>query len=834
MLPVLGKSLSFRVLTMVLVSTILVAVGTGLGSYLIARSNTKHEIERELAASTLSRVSQLERYAQVLKADLSIMASSRDFQGAMQQLFRAWPDANQGTTAAEIRNLYTEANPHALGLRSQLDDAGDGSRYSETHARFHQEIRKKSQDFGYYDMFLIGPDGTVVYTVEKEADFGTNLTSGEFEDTGLARAFAAAASAEPDSVVFFDFEAYAPSAGAPAAFAAIPVYGASAYSDDLALYGVLAVQLPADQIQATINATSADDQVQTFLISSDGQVISDLPRTPENDILRIRYDLPALAESDAEGVSIGHATGILGKPAIIAAADVDFLGGNWSLVAQIVEDEGYAPIVRIRNMMVLIGLVLIAISAFMSLIVARSLTRPVMALNKSMQALAMGDLEVKIAGMDREDEIGTMARTVQVFRDNSERAQQAEREKAEAEERAEKARERMMQDLQSSFGTVVDASVGGDFSTRVTVAFDDEVLSSMAQGLNSLVETVQTGLEETARVMKRVADGDLTDRMHGDFVGAFAALKSDVNATIEKLYEIVANVQQTSSAMGKSATEISSGAVELAQRAEAQAASLEETSATMEEMSANVSSNADNARKASEMAGEARTRAQKGRDVVSKAVTAMQAIEASSGKIADIISVIDSIAFQTNLLALNAAVEAARAGDAGKGFSVVASEVRALAHRSSEAARDITALISDSSESVADGVKLVSETGESLEAILTSIENASNTMSEISRASKEQSTGVSEISITVAQMDEMTQKNAQLADESRGNSTALKVKADELSSQIRFFRTGADIPQEWKDEFSSDSDEAEVTEEAQSSSPEDLLVASGDEDWSSF
>jgi methyl-accepting chemotaxis protein len=234
--------------------------------------------------------------------------------------------------------------------------------------------------------------------------------------------------------------------------------------------------------------------------------------------------------------------------------------------------------------------------------------------------------------------------------------------------------------------------------------------------------------------------------------------------------------------------EIASGAQNLSARAENQAASLEEIAATMEEMSATVKTNAENAFSAQGLSSEASQRADKGGAIVAEAVTAMASIEEGSRKIADIVTVIDGFAFQTNLLALNAAVEAARAGEAGKGFAVVASEVRTLAQRSAEAARDIKNLIQESSHQVSDGVRLVEETGEALREIVEAIRKVSETITEISEASREQSSGVDEITAAITSMDEITQQNSALADESASAAKGLTEQANALLELIRFFK----------------------------------------------
>ena len=233
---------------------------------------------------------------------------------------------------------------------------------------------------------------------------------------------------------------------------------------------------------------------------------------------------------------------------------------------------------------------------------------------------------------------------------------------------------------------------------------------------------------------------------------------------------------------------VSGGARDLSGRTEAQASAIEQTSATVEEISATIATNADGAREAAAITREARSRAQHGQSVVGDAVSSMSEIETSSGRIGDITAVIDGIAFQTNLLALNAAVEAARAGEAGKGFAVVASEVRTLAQRSSEAARDIKELIAASGAKVADGVRLVNATGDALGGLLESISSIAGSVEDIAQASQEQATGMQEITSAVTHMDDATQRNAALAEESARAATALRSESDQLAELIGFFR----------------------------------------------
>ena len=419
-------------------------------------------------------------------------------------------------------------------------------------------------------------------------------------------------------------------------------------------------------------------------------------------------------------------------------------------------------------------------------VVRRYVTQPLSEVSAGVSSLCRGDLSVEVLKR-RDDEIGVIADGLMQFRENARQVEAMSRDKADQDARAVAARQAMMAELAKAFGGVVDAAVAGDFSGRVADNFDDASLNDLARSVNKLLGVVETSNDEIGRVMARVAEGDLNDRMKGDFHGALAALQTNVNQTIERLAQLVGEITLTTEHLLTNAESIASGSVSLASRAEQQASSLEETAATMEEMSASVKSNADNTTVASKLVAETASQADAGGTVLRDAIDAVSGIEESSSKISDIISVIDGIAFQTNLLALNAAVEAARAGDAGKGFAVVASEVRALAQRSSDAATDIKQLIETSATQVEQGVRLVSASGDSLAAIVTSIGKVEEAIGSIASASSEQASGVHEISAAVSHLDEITQSNATLADEGAANAGVLSEDASKLKKLIGFF-----------------------------------------------
>lgn len=306
-------------------------------------------------------------------------------------------------------------------------------------------------------------------------------------------------------------------------------------------------------------------------------------------------------------------------------------------------------------------------------------------------------------------------------------------------------------------------------------------------------ELIERIVRSTSIVMGAMAEGDLTKTVEGEYEGELAELQSSINESIERIGTVVSEIFDASQSISSAASEISQGNTDLSQRTEEQASSLQETAASMEELTSTVRQNADNTRQANQLATTAREQAEKGGEVIDKAIKAMSEINASSKKVADIIGVIDEIAFQTNLLALNAAVEAARAGEQGRGFAVVASEVRNLAQRSATAAKEIKSLINDSGEKVKEGSSLVDQTGDALEEIVSGAKKVGDIISEISAAGDEQSAGIEQVNTAVTQMDEMTQQNAALVEQAASASEALDEQGKSLQKMMAFFNTGREL-----------------------------------------
>ncbi|MDD5227267.1 MAG: methyl-accepting chemotaxis protein [Methylococcales bacterium] len=334
---------------------------------------------------------------------------------------------------------------------------------------------------------------------------------------------------------------------------------------------------------------------------------------------------------------------------------------------------------------------------------------------------------------------------------------------------------------------IVQAAAEGDFERRIRELDHSGFILELVRNINKLLETSSIGLNEIGRILDALSHGDLTKTITNDYSGMFGQLKDDANSTVDKLRDVIYQIQDATNTINTSAKEIASGNNDLSNRTEQQAASLEETAASMQELTSTVKHNSENAQHANELAVGASDIASKGVAVVSQVVSTMEAINESSRKIVDIISVIDGIAFQTNILALNAAVEAARAGDQGRGFAVVATEVRSLAQRAAAAAGEIKNLIGDSVEKVEDGTRLVANAGRTMEEIVNAICGVTKIMSEISSASNEQTMGIEQVNQAIGQMDDVTQQNAALVEEAAAAAETLEDQARSLANTVKYF-----------------------------------------------
>ncbi len=419
-------------------------------------------------------------------------------------------------------------------------------------------------------------------------------------------------------------------------------------------------------------------------------------------------------------------------------------------------------------------------------IATRHVVRPLSAMTGAMEKLARGELDAEVPGLGKTDEIGQMASAVEVFKENAIQVAQLSALEREGLERA-RARAAAMEAFQSGFDQVATATVEGDLSKRIPTAFGETDLEALAVKFNTLMETVDSGLRNAGDVLSALAGADLSHRMEGEYRGAFARLKDDTNSVADKLTDIVGRLKKTSVDLKIATGEILAGANDLSERTTKQAATIEETSAAMEQLADTVLKNSERASEASVNAAAVTVAATDGGGVMMRANEAMEKITASSGKISNIIGLIDDIAFQTNLLALNASVEAARAGEAGKGFAVVAIEVRRLAQSAAQASAEIKGLIEQSAQEVTAGSRLVSDAAAKLSGMLEAVQRNHALLESIAAESREQATAINEVNVAVRQMDEMTQHNAALVEETNAAIEQTEAQAVELDQVVDIF-----------------------------------------------
>lgn len=440
---------------------------------------------------------------------------------------------------------------------------------------------------------------------------------------------------------------------------------------------------------------------------------------------------------------------------------IDPLGGDIAKlmdlqirVAKELQDEGRSlksSLILIMGSLSLLGVIVATVSIW---IVVRGVVRPVNAITDAMGSLAGGNLDVTIFGEGRSDEIGQMASAVAVFRDNARDRQRLEQE----------------------------ANANRSQSEQERLERERLQAKQAAE--------VQFAVDNLGHALGQLSDGKLNYRIHDSFADRLDQVRVDFNGAVEKLEDAIRQVGQNAQAIAAGSNQIRSAADDLSKRTEQQAASVEETAAALEQITTTVTDSSRRADEAGRLVESTRTSAEHSGEIVSRAIQAMHEIESSSTEISSIIGVIDEIAFQTNLLALNAGVEAARAGEAGKGFAVVAQEVRELAQRSAKAAKEIKSLISKSGDQVKSGVELVSETGKALEHIVSQVRAVSTNVSAIVEGSKEQATGLKEINTAVNTMDQGTQQNAAMVEESTAASHSLAREADSLFQLVQQFSVG--------------------------------------------
>ncbi|VAW19433.1 Methyl-accepting chemotaxis sensor/transducer protein, partial [hydrothermal vent metagenome] len=539
----LNLKIAHKLPAIIIGSALIVGVAMGLVGLNLGTSALIKSSEAKLDVVADDRSNGLGRYFADIEADLGLTARNLKTREALEA-FSAGFEAFEvfGNSATEmLQAAYITDNPNPLGQKDLLDSANQGTPYDIAHARYHPSFRDQLVTRGYYDIFLLNTKGDLVYSVFKELDYATNFAAGggEWANSDLGNAFRAAMNAQPGESTFFDFKPYGPSAGAPAAFISQPVTGQNGQT-----IGVLVFQMPIDGINAIMNIKTGLGQTgESIIVGQDFLLRNDSSFTEENDILSAVHDSEWAKMALGGELGIGKWTNEAGVEMELVAEPFEFLGTNWATIAMQELAELKAPIVDLRNWMLMIGGGLLVVASLMALLFARSVTKPISSLTNAMNELAAGDLEVEIVGTGRDDELGDMAKAVEVFKENAIKvSQMTEEEKATAARNIAE-RSQMMEQLGHAFGDVVGAAVAGDFSKRVEAEFPDDELNQLGVKVNELVQTVERGLGETGDVLAALARTDLTKRVEGVYDGSFDKLKNDTNAVADKLADVIGQLR---------------------------------------------------------------------------------------------------------------------------------------------------------------------------------------------------------------------------------------------------------------------------------------------------
>lgn len=690
--------------------------------------------------------------AQALEFLISSAYSNLSSQAAQPTVFRAVSNftrvigmVEEDDPIAYLKRTYAQENPNPVDQRDLLVDPGDQSYYSQSHATYHPTFQRTVELNGYEDLYLFDGEGLMIYSVKKLDDYANSFSTGELAETGLGQLFAEALTAEPGQVVYSDFTIYGPAGGVPSAFLATPVVNKRKQ-----IVGVIAVRLgTAGVLQALTKNLEDNTHQNIYLMSQDG-----LARSPSSlgDHFDVLDELPVVPQTQAARArETGRYDGVpamAGGSATALVMPLDLPGFEWSLVMETEEATAFAELNKIRliAMSMIGGSVLIAV--LVSLYAARRVTTPILALRGATNALAENDYDVDITGRSRGDELGDLARSLDSFRDKLKQADEA-----------------ALREVQAA---------------RQTTAV----------------------VEEMSGALSRLESGNLACDIEQPFAEHYETLRENFNRSLVNLRDSMGEVVGASEHVGRFSQEQSAAADEMAQRTESQAATLEQTASALRELTDGIRTTADQAARMDEAMSRTRHEAESNTEVVNSAVGAMDQIQETSSEIAKIINMIDDIAFQTNLLALNAGVEAARAGSAGAGFAVVASEVRALAQRTSTAAGQIQELTSASETHVANGVAMVGRAGTALGSIISQVSEVSGLVSEIAAGVQKQSNGLEGINTSMHKLDNVTQRNAAMAEEASASSQMLQHESQTLSGIVSRFQlgdgvSGADTGQDW-------------------------------------
>ena len=762
-MPKLLQSLQGKVIAIFLVLIVISETALALLSYYSSNTIFLNQTKASMQSILTFRSSNLTNELRQIGDQASSLAKIESLGKSMVNLKSGWKslDKNPGDARKELQQYFVQDNPNPADQREKLiKPEGPGGYYYSAHEELQPQLAKVLAATPFQDMLMLDAKGYVIYSYRKGEAFAENATDPKFAETSLGRVFAETmanvAKAETDEVPgAFSGLAMNKQTGKSDIYAAVPLVNLGQ------LRGIFVFQVR-DEVVGKILAMGIPEgsSEKTNIITADGTVmgLDGEGRLAVVDATPYGFREAAMAES---GMTVSRFARADGAATSFSIPLVD--GATKYLISEsLLDSELQAGSLRIAALLTLVGTIVLAITSAIAWFVLRRMFGPLGRLATATEAVAGGRLDIAIEGEARKDEIGTMSRALSSFRDSLVAQRELEAQ-AKAAQSAEEEGRRSRAEQQQREADALQA-----------------VVASLGEGLT------------------RMARGDLAYQISEPFPPALEGLRHNFNASVDQLAEALTAISRNSNAVKAGTEEMRSSADQLAERTERQSASISETAAAISQITNAVRQQMARAEEATRIARDAKEGTRASAEIMEQTIRAMEAIQNSSQQINTIISVIDEIAFQTNLLALNAGVEAARAGESGKGFAVVAQEVRELAQRSAKAAKEISGLLSKSTSEVEAGVSMVEKAGHALEAIGGHVESINLQIAAMMESTREEAETLREINSSVTQIEDMTQQNAVMVEETTASIHQLAQEAGEMDGRIGRFQLAEAASAEWR------------------------------------